>query len=121
MSDISGFGFDSVAGEFLSGSPSVMRVLEINVVKTFSPGQPLDILMKEGDVKSIDFGHDPDASCYEHAPTLPISITGTIGLTATPSAFSILDVTSSQKGTFSVSFHVQPKSSCIQNYPNPSI
>jgi hypothetical protein len=45
-----------------------MRVLQVNVVKTFNPGDPLDIFMDKGDGKSIDMGSDPDASCYEVVP-----------------------------------------------------
>ena len=87
-------------------STGVMRVLQVNVVKTFTPVQPLDIFMKKTDTKSIDFGNDPDVSCYELVPWLPISITDGVGLTVTPSASTILDITASLKGTFTVSLHV---------------
>jgi hypothetical protein len=62
--------------------------------------------MKKTDTKSIDFGNDPDVSCYENVPYSPISIMDVVGLTVTPSASTILDITASLKGTFTVSLHV---------------
>ena len=103
---LSGFAIDPATGFYSSGSTSVMRVLQVNVVKTFSPGPPQDILMKKTDAKSIDLGNDPDASCYEHVPSSIISITDVVGLTVTPSASTIIDITASLKGTFTVRLHV---------------
>jgi hypothetical protein len=83
------------------GWASVMRVLEINVVKTFNPRHPLDIFMDKGDAFSINLNADPDASCYEVVP-LSIISNGGNSITLTPSASTILDITGSQKGIFSV-------------------
>ena len=93
--------YDPETDLFSYGSASVMRVLEINVVKTFNPRHPLDIFMDKGDAFSINLNADPDASCYEVVP-LSIISNGGNSITLTPSASTILDITGSQKGIFSV-------------------
>ena len=75
--------------------------------------------MNIGDVFSINLNADPDASCYKVVPSSIISNSGN-SITLTPSASTILDITGGQKGTFSVDLQLQPKSTCVQNYPNPS-
>jgi hypothetical protein len=79
-----------------------LRQLQVNVVKTFSPGDPIDISMDIGDAKSINLGSDSDTSCYEVVPSSSPIFWGGNGLTLTPSASNILDITASQKGAFTV-------------------
>ena len=83
----------------------VKRVLSINV-KAFNPKTPGSIIMNVGETKPIDMSLDPDTACYEVIPLTPQTITGGAGLTLTPSPSTLLDITASKAGIYTVSLKV---------------